>query len=136
MNNEIIITNIDPQEITIESEGGAMYGITKVYVNGVDVTVDGKAYVIVPTKLSELTNDEGFISSEEDPTVPSYVKSITVADINAWNGKQNLLVSGTNIKTINGTSLLGSGNYNNLYQHPNRYHNHNNNQLLDHLPSS
>lgn len=110
MNNEIIITNIEPQDITIEGNGGAMYGITKVYVNGVDVTVDGKAYVIVPTKLSELTNDVGFLTSETDPTVPSYVKSITMADINSWNAKQNALVSGTNIKTINGTSLLGSGN--------------------------
>lgn len=27
-----------------------------------------------------------------------------------WEGKQDTLVSGTNIKTINGTSLLGSGN--------------------------
>lgn len=28
-----------------------------------------------------------------------------------WNAKQSALVSGTNIKTINSTSLLGSGNY-------------------------
>ena len=110
MNNEIIINNIDPQDIIIESDGGAVIGITKVYVNNVDVTVGDKAYVIVPTKLSELTNDEGFLTSETDPTVPSYVKSISIADINSWNAKQNALVSGTTIKTINGTSLLGSGN--------------------------
>ena len=110
MNNEIIINNIDPQNIIIEGDSGAVIGISKVYVNGVDVTVGDKAYVIVPTELSQLDNNVGFITTEVDPTVPSYVKAITVADINSWNGKQPLLVSGTNIKTINGTSLLGSGN--------------------------
>lgn len=47
----------------------------------------------IPTKTSDLTNDSGFITS-------SYHDST----------KQDTLVSGTNIKTINGTSLLGSGN--------------------------
>lgn len=48
--------------------------------------------------------------TESDPTVPSYVKSITQANITAWNGKQAALVSGTNIKTVNNNSLVGSGN--------------------------
>lgn len=110
MNNEIIINNIDPQDIVIEGNTGAVVGITKVYVNNVDVTVGDKAYILVPTMLSELYNDVGYITTETDPTVPSYVKAISIADINTWNGKQNLLVSGTNIKTLNGESLLGSGN--------------------------
>ena len=110
MNNEIIINNIDPQDIVIEGNTGAVVGITKVYVNGIDVTDGDKAYVLVPTMLSELYNDVGYITTETDPTVPSYVKAISIADINTWNSKQPLLVSGTNIKTINGTSLLGSGN--------------------------
>ena len=110
MNNEIIINNIDPQDIIIESDGGSVIGISKVYVNGVNVTVGDKAYVIVPTKVSQLENDENYLTVETDPTVPAYVKAITVADINTWNAKQNLLVSGTNIKTLNGQSLLGSGN--------------------------
>lgn len=111
MSNNIRIRNIDPQEIIIDGSGTPS-GITNVYVNGVDVTVGTKAYVIVPTKLSELTNDEGFITAAEetDPTVPYYVKEITVADINNWNDKQDALVSGTTIKTINGNSILGSGN--------------------------
>lgn len=34
---------------------------------------------------------------------------VTDAEKTAWNGKQSALVSGTNIKTINGSSILGSG---------------------------
>lgn len=34
---------------------------------------------------------------------------VTAAQKTAWTGKQDALVSGTNIKTINGNSLLGSG---------------------------
>lgn len=35
---------------------------------------------------------------------------IASTDITQWNGKQAALVSGTNIKTVNNESLLGSGN--------------------------
>jgi hypothetical protein len=36
--------------------------------------------------------------------------NLTTTDKTTWSGKQDALVSGTNIKTINGTSILGSGN--------------------------
>lgn len=35
---------------------------------------------------------------------------VTATDKSTWSGKQDALVSGTNIKTINNESLLGSGN--------------------------
>lgn len=35
---------------------------------------------------------------------------VTSSDKTTWNGKQDALVSGTNIKTVNNNSLLGSGN--------------------------
>lgn len=64
----------------------------------------------IPTKTSDLTNDSGYITNEyHDAT------------------KQDILVSGTNIKTINGETILGSGNlviesgdsdYNNLTNKP------------------
>lgn len=114
----------------------------------------------IPSKTSNLTNDSGFLTSETDPTVPSWAKQNTkpsyqatevsvdgsnleeagtsmVAirsatetqealryisravkynkeDIDTINNtslpaKQDTLVSGTNIKTINSNSLLGSG---------------------------
>lgn len=48
---------------------------------------------------------------EQDPHfTASAAYGIQSSDITAWNGKQDALVSGTNIKTINGNSLLGSGN--------------------------
>lgn len=117
--NNIIITNNEPEEITVTQNenqtiiidgGGNVIGITDVLVNGVSVVSGNKAFVIVPTKTSELTNDSGFITAETDPTVPTVVKNINTADINNWNNKQNQLVSGSNIKTINDISLLGSGN--------------------------
>ena len=37
-------------------------------------------------------------------------KFVSASDKTAWNGKQDALVSGTNIKTINNQSILGSGN--------------------------
>ncbi|MGM9968894.1 MAG: hypothetical protein ACI35S_00690 [Anaeroplasma sp.] len=47
--------------------------------------------ISIPTKLSELTNDSGFTTHQD------------------ISEKQDALVSGTNIKTINGESILGSG---------------------------
>lgn len=37
---------------------------------------------------------------------------VTTSDKSTWSGKQDALVSGTNIKTINNQSLLGAGNIN------------------------
>jgi len=47
----------------------------------------------IPTKTSELLNDSGYINQHQD-----------------ISGKQDVLVSGETIKTINNQSLLGSGN--------------------------
>jgi len=37
---------------------------------------------------------------------------VTTSDKSTWSAKQDALVSGTNIKTINGASILGAGNIN------------------------
>lgn len=50
---------------------------------------------------SDLVNDSGHTN-----------KFVTFAEKTTWNNKQNELVSGTNIKTINNQSILGSGNIN------------------------
>ena len=65
----------------------------------------------IPQNVSDLTNDSGFITAETDPVYSASAASgITSSDISNWNSKQAALVSGTNIKTVNSTSLLGSGN--------------------------
>ena len=51
-----------------------------------------------------------YLTEEADPTVPNYIKNITQNNIATWNNKQDKLISGTNIKTINEQSILGSGN--------------------------
>ena len=110
------------------------------------------ASTVIPSKLSDLTNDAGFITSsdladevsqEDKPVTANAVyeyitedekviasalndlnerigdvettvsdnEVVTAAALNDLNSnKQNKLVSGTNIKTINNQSLLGEGN--------------------------
>lgn len=66
----------------------------------------------VPTDVSAFNNDAGYLTSfiEIDPVFEkSAAAGITSDNINAWNKKQEPLVSGTNIKTINGQTILGSG---------------------------
>ena len=55
----------------------------------------------MPTKVSELTNDSGYITNA------ALTDLATKEEVSA---KQDTLVSGTNIKTINGNSILGAGN--------------------------
>ena len=67
----------------------------------------------IPTKVSELTNDSGFITNSAltDYALKSEIPDISnLATKTEVAAKQDALVSGTNIKTINGTSLLGEGN--------------------------
>ena len=91
------------------SGGGG--GVTDVWQNGESVLDGTIGKVTVPTNTSDLTNDSGFIATETDPVFgASPAKNITASNISTWNGKQDALVSGTNIKTVNNTSLLGSGN--------------------------
>lgn len=91
--------------------GGGGGGVTDVWQNGESVLDGTIGKVTVPTNTSDLTNDSGFITTETDPVFgASAAKNITASNISTWNGKQDALVSGTNIKTVNNTSLLGSGN--------------------------
>lgn len=63
----------------------------------------------IPTSLSQLTNDTEFVTlSEVQSLLENYVAENELET--ALAGKQDTLVSGTNIKTINGYSILGEGN--------------------------
>lgn len=45
--------------------------------------------LVLPTKLSDLTDDLGVVTEEKDPTVPNHVKAITANDIANWNAKSD-----------------------------------------------
>lgn len=61
----------------------------------------------IPTKVSELLNDKGYITSADIPQVELPDNIATLDDVAK---KQDKLISGENIKTINGKSILGEGN--------------------------
>lgn len=70
-------------------------------VNGHTVAVD----VPANAKFTDTT-----YTSKAAASGGTDVSLVTTGEKYTWNSKQDKLVSGTNIKTINGTSLLGSGN--------------------------
>ena len=59
----------------------------------------------IPTKVGQLSNDKNYQTAED-----VNLATEGLATKSEVNSKQDTLVSGTNIKTINGNSLLGSGN--------------------------
>lgn len=58
---------------------------------------------------TEITSNNKLSSDLVDDTNHTN-KFVTTSEKTTWSGKQDALVSGTNIKTVNNTSLLGSGN--------------------------
>ena len=83
---------------------------TKDELNTLSVEVDNKVDSTTFTTLSETvaghtTSIDNLSNNKADKTdLDDYAKQ------NDLNTKQDLLVSGTNIKTVNGNSILGSGN--------------------------
>ena len=85
----------------------------------------------IPTTVGELTNDAGYITNTvndlvnydttaavdqklsqkaDKSEIPDVSRLVTDEELSSGlSGKQDTLVSGTNIKTINGYSILGSG---------------------------
>jgi hypothetical protein len=88
--------------------GGEENVIEVVKQNGTALTVTDKAVnVTVPTKVSDLTNDSGFITgyTETDPVFSaSAAAGITSSNISAWNAKQNAIT----ISSSEPTSSQGS----------------------------
>ena len=92
-----VLTYIDASDFVID---GMIDNVEIVTVQGVNYlkitfnTESGKEPILIP--LSDIFDpDEYYTKTEVD---------------NALSGKQDTLISGTNIKTINNESLLGSGN--------------------------
>lgn len=73
--------------------------------NGSNISFDNSTYLttISGLNISLLTNDSGYITAS---ALSPYLTSSTAAST-----YQTILVSGTSIKMINGTSILGSGDF-------------------------
>ena len=90
---------------------------TKESVTALTAEVANKANASdIPTKTSQLENDSTYQTKANlDTALESYAKTSDVNSKNALQdeaiqSKQDKLISGTNIKTINNQSLLGEGN--------------------------
>ena len=87
LSNKPTIPTVNNATLTIQKNGTTVKTFTA------NASSNVTANITVPTKTSDLTNDSGFVDN-------------TYHD----SSKQDTLVSGTNIKTINNQPLLGSGN--------------------------
>lgn len=88
--------------------------ITGITMNGVSKGTSG--VVDLGTVITDISGKQDVIDASHkldadlvDDTT-STNKFVTASDKSTWSGKQDALVSGTNIKTINNESILGSGN--------------------------
>ena len=88
------------QAISEATSGKVDTSVYTAYTAATEAVISGKA-------------EQGDLDTLSD-TVTAHTANtdihVTTTDKSTWSGKQDALVSGTNIKTINGTSILGSGN--------------------------
>lgn len=75
------IPTVNNATLTIQKNGTTVATFTA------NSSTNQTANITVPTKTSDLANDSGFITdfTEEDPTVPSHVKSITSTNVANWD---------------------------------------------------
>lgn len=109
-----------------------MADLSKIKLNGTEYNLkDAEARATIPTKISELTNDSGYLTSftETDPTVPAWAKAetkpvytaaevgamatthaanaITSTDISNWNSKTSNTGTVTSVR-VQATSPVQS----------------------------
>lgn len=102
-------------------ESGAEENVIEtISVNGSEQTVTDKTVdITVPTKVSDLTNDSGFLTSytETDPTVPAWAKAAnkptyTAAEVGALPDTTAIPSASTTAPVMDGTAAVGtSTNY-------------------------
>lgn len=106
----------DPGVTSVNNQTGAVYVQENVQANW--SSTSGLSAILNKPALKRVATTGDYNDLDNTPTIPTY--SASDFDINdlsdsnglrsTWTGKQDLLVSGTNIKTINNESILGSGN--------------------------
>lgn len=114
-----LATQIDPQDVTIAryvkavTVAGSTVSLPEVYAGSSSSLIVFRNGVQQPTSHytfdgTTLTFSTSLVVGEVVDVV--YFKSIVGGLEGALDSKQDILISGVNIKTINGESLLGSGN--------------------------
>ena len=94
-NNYYTKTEVD-NAITAATDGLA---VATAVTQEIPAATSGKADTSAVTAVNDVLT-----AHTADTTI-----HVTSSDKTTWSGKQDALVSGTNIKTINGNSILGSG---------------------------
>lgn len=118
-----IVSSLDAIKIAIDNlphEGGGggsdPDAVKHIVVNGTEIakSADGTVRISIPIKVSDLTNDAGYVTNNVVETKIAALAQTIQQQINTLqnsiNNKQDRLISGLNIKTINNESLLGEGN--------------------------
>jgi hypothetical protein len=123
----ITVTHSTPADGTFSASGATAWDATHTLVglgtmaeqnaNNVNITggtisgVTGIGTVTSVTATAPVASTGGTTPVISMPVATSSVNGyLSSTDWTTFNGKQDLLISGTNIKTINGSSVLGSGN--------------------------
>jgi hypothetical protein len=121
----ITITNSAPDQ-TVSLTGSGTTTITGSYPNFNIASADQFVGTVTSVSASvDTTGTDIAVAVTNSTTTPAIALSIptssasargalTSTDWSTFNAKQTALVSGTNIKTINGTSVLGSGDLSTL----------------------
>lgn len=108
LTNKPTIPTVNDATLTIQKNGTTVKTFTA------NASSNVTANITVPTKVSDLTNDSGYITgyTETDPVFSASAASgITSSDISAWNGKSdfsgsyNDLTDKPTIPTVNNATL-------------------------------
>lgn len=106
------ITNTAPDQ-TVSIANGTGISVSGTYPNFTvtNTSPSSGGTVTSVTGTSPVVSSGGNTPAISMPAATTSVNGyLTSTDWTTFNGKQDLLISGTNIKTINGSSVLGSGN--------------------------
>jgi hypothetical protein len=110
-----VFVNTSGKTIELHTENGHLCQVITTFSTGLN-SLNGLTVQVQNFAVGTSGTDFGISSATSTHTfnLPTASASnrgaLSSADWSTFNGKQDALVSGTNIKTINSTSLLGSGN--------------------------